>query len=97
MRAFQGTTIRFCDPRIEAWRSTWLDPLNGRARRFIGRSTGDSILLNRLDEDPQVHRPVVGADDVVARPNHYERDLCSGTVSTVSSWAFEKAIAPRAG
>lgn len=53
MRAFQGTTIRFCDPRIEAWRSTWLDPLNGRVRRSIGRSTGDSIVLDGLDEDPQ--------------------------------------------
>jgi len=53
MRAFHGTTIRFYNPRIEAWRSTRLDPLNGRVRRFIGRSIGDSILLDGLDQDPQ--------------------------------------------
>jgi hypothetical protein len=45
MRAFHGTTIRFYDPSIEAWRSTWLDPLNGRVRRFIGRPVGVTLLL----------------------------------------------------
>ena len=53
MRAFHGTTIRFYDRVIEAWRSTWIDPLNGRVRRFIGRSAGDSIVLDGLDDDPR--------------------------------------------
>jgi hypothetical protein len=52
MRAFHGTTIRFYDPRIGAWRSTWIDPLNGRVRRFVGRPVGDSIVLDGLDADP---------------------------------------------
>ena len=53
MRAFHGTTIRFYDPQIDAWRSTWLDPLNGRVRRFIGRPVGHTIVLEGLDEDPK--------------------------------------------
>jgi len=54
MRAFHGTTIRFYDPAIDAWRSTWLDPLNGRVRRFIGRpAPGGDIVLEGLDEDPR--------------------------------------------
>lgn len=53
MRAFHGTTIRFYDPVIGAWRSTWIDPLNSRVRRFIGRSEGDSIVLDGLDDDPR--------------------------------------------
>jgi hypothetical protein len=53
MRAFHGTTIRFYDPRLAAWRSTWLDPLNGRVRRFLGRPAGDTIVLDGLDEDPR--------------------------------------------
>jgi hypothetical protein len=53
MRAFHGTTIRFYDPRVDAWRSTWLDPLNGRVRRFLGRSVGGIIVLEGLGEDPQ--------------------------------------------
>lgn len=54
MRAFHGTTVRFYDPAIGAWRSTWLDPLNGRVRRFIGRLApcGD-IVLEGLDDDPR--------------------------------------------
>lgn len=53
MRGFHGTTIRFYDPRIGAWRSTWLDPLNGRVRRFVGRLVDNAIVLEGLDEDPR--------------------------------------------
>jgi hypothetical protein len=53
MRAFHGTTIRFYDSHIGAWRSTWIDPLNGRVRRFIGRMEGGIIVLDGLDEDPK--------------------------------------------
>ena len=53
MRAFHGTTIRFYDSQIGAWRSTWIDPLNGRVRRFIGRTEGGIIILDGLDEDPE--------------------------------------------
>jgi hypothetical protein len=53
MRAFHGTTIRFYDSQIGAWRSTWVDPLNGRVRRFIGRVENGVIVLDGLDEDPR--------------------------------------------
>ena len=53
MRGFHGTTIRFYDPQIGAWRSTWIDPLNGRVRRFIGRTESGAIVLDGLDEDPK--------------------------------------------
>ena len=35
--AFHGSAVRFYDPAIDAWRCTWIDPLMGRVRRFIGR------------------------------------------------------------
>jgi hypothetical protein len=53
IRAFHGTTIRFYDPHIGAWRSTWIDPLNARVRRFIGRFENGSIILDGLDDDPK--------------------------------------------
>ena len=52
--AFHGSTVRFYDEKIDAWRSTWVEPVNGRVRRFIGRLLdGDIVLLS--DEDaPQL-------------------------------------------
>jgi hypothetical protein len=52
--AFHGSTIRFFDPQIGAWRSTWVEPINGRVRRFIGRPAGDDIVLVSDDEEPQL-------------------------------------------
>jgi hypothetical protein len=48
--AFHGSTIRFYDPEIDAWRSTWIEPINARVRRFIGRPEGGDIVLVS-DED----------------------------------------------
>ena len=52
--AFHGSTIRFYDASIGAWRSTWIDPVNGRVRRFVGRPVGDEILLISDEDDPQL-------------------------------------------
>jgi hypothetical protein len=52
--AFHGSTIRFYDPAIGAWRSTWIEPVNGRVRRFIGRPAGGDIVLLSDEEDPQL-------------------------------------------
>ena len=51
LRPFYGTTLA-STPAIGAWRSTWIDPLNGRVRRFIGRPEGADIVLDGLDDDP---------------------------------------------
>lgn len=53
-RAFHGSTIRFYDPAIDAWRSTWIEPVNARVRRFIGRSVGGEIVLLSDEQDPQL-------------------------------------------
>ena len=50
--AFHGSTIRFYDPAIDAWRSTWIEPINGRVRRFIGRPEGDDIILLSDEDQP---------------------------------------------
>lgn len=52
--AFHGSTIRFYDAAIGAWRSTWIEPVNGRVRRFIGRPNGDEIVLVSDEDDPQL-------------------------------------------
>jgi hypothetical protein len=40
-----GTTIRFYDQKIDAWRSTWLSPLKGLIQTFIARKVNDEIVL----------------------------------------------------
>jgi hypothetical protein len=52
--AFHGSTIRFYDASIGAWRSTWVEPVNGRVRRFVGRPAGDEIVLVSDEEEPQL-------------------------------------------
>jgi len=52
--AFHGSTIRFYDPAIDAWRSTWIEPVNGRVRRFTGRPSGGDIVLLSDEENPQL-------------------------------------------
>jgi hypothetical protein len=52
--AFHGSTIRFYDSAIDAWRSTWIEPVNGRVRRFIGRADGSDIVLLSDEDDPQL-------------------------------------------
>lgn len=51
---FRGTTIRFYDRRLGAWRSTWIDPPNGRVRRFVGRPADDGIVLLSDEETPHL-------------------------------------------
>ena len=46
-----GTTVRFYDPKIDAWRSTWLSPLKGLVQTFIGRKVGDEIVLGLQNTD----------------------------------------------
>ena len=49
---FHGTTVRFYDRGIRAWRSTWIDPPNGRVRRFVGRPVDDDIELLSDEQEP---------------------------------------------
>ncbi len=51
---FFGTTIRFYDPSLDAWHSTWIDPPNGVVRRFIGRPVDQDIVLLSDEETPQL-------------------------------------------
>jgi hypothetical protein len=51
-----GTTIRFYDPRIDAWRSTWIGPAEGLVLPFIARPVGDEIVLEGSFEDDKLTR-----------------------------------------
>src|SRR5262249_13704700 len=41
----EGTTVRFYDPRIDAWHSVWISPNQGVVKTFIARRIRDEIVL----------------------------------------------------
>jgi hypothetical protein len=45
-----GATLRFFDPTIQAWRSTWIGPVRHLVRAFIARQVGDEIILEGSSE-----------------------------------------------
>ena len=50
-----GTTLRFYDPGIDAWRSTWHGPMHGVVIPFIARKVADEIVLqgrHAVDDRP---------------------------------------------
>jgi len=44
-----GMSVRFYDPQIEAWRSTWHGPVNRVVLSFIARQEGDDMILERTE------------------------------------------------
>lgn len=63
-----GVTLRFYDPRIEAWRSTWHGPVHGIVWPFIARRVDGEIVLERIGEDGELTHWVFG--DI--RPSSFE-------------------------
>ena len=41
-----GTTLRFYDPKIDAWHSVWISPVNLVVRQFVARQVGSEIVLD---------------------------------------------------
>jgi hypothetical protein len=45
-----GMSLRFYDPCVDAWRSTWISPVKGLVLPFLARPAGDDIVLEgRID------------------------------------------------
>src|SRR5919199_40845 len=51
VRSDYGTTIRFYDPAIDAWRIVYISPLQGELLTFVGRKVGDEIVLEGRDAE----------------------------------------------
>lgn len=45
-----GATMRFYDPEIQAWRSTWIGPVRRVVMPFVARPVGDEIVLEGMFE-----------------------------------------------
>jgi hypothetical protein len=40
-----GTTVRFYDSNIDAWRSVWVTPEGHEVKTFVGRKVSDEVVL----------------------------------------------------
>src|SRR5262245_50903090 len=47
-----GTTVRFYDPKIDAWRITWIDPIHGNVQTFIAKERGGEIVQDATGTEP---------------------------------------------
>jgi hypothetical protein len=45
-----GTSLRFYDSDINAWRSTWIGPVNSVIYTFIARRVDDRVILESTDD-----------------------------------------------
>jgi hypothetical protein len=41
-----GTTVRFYDPKVDAWHSIWISPMRGLVRKFLGKKVDNKIVLD---------------------------------------------------
>jgi hypothetical protein len=46
-----GTTLRLYDPKLDAWRVTWIDPATGYRAELVGRADGHAIVQEGSGSD----------------------------------------------
>jgi uncharacterized protein len=46
-----GTTVRFYDPTLQAWRIVWVNPVSGAVNSLTARREGDAIVQEGTDSD----------------------------------------------
>jgi hypothetical protein len=51
-----GTTLRVYDPKLDAWRITWINPVTGVETRLVGRRVGSQIIQTGSDADGRLVR-----------------------------------------
>lgn len=45
-----GTSIRFYDPELNVWQSTWIGPMHRVVRTFVARKLGSKVVLETTPE-----------------------------------------------
>lgn len=51
-----GTTLRVYDPKLDAWRVTWINPVSGVSNTLLGRRRGEDIVQEGQDMDGSLIR-----------------------------------------
>jgi hypothetical protein len=51
-----GTSLRFYDPKIDAWRSTWIGPMTGAVYTFVARGDHQRVTLESTADATKARR-----------------------------------------
>src|SRR5207244_9676252 len=58
-----GTTIRFYDPKLDAWHCTWISPSQGIVRTFLTRKVADEIVLEGTTKEGYPERWIFRSEE----------------------------------
>jgi hypothetical protein len=83
---FYGTSLRFYDPHIDAWKVFWIDPLKSVCFRMVGRAKGSEI-VNEGVETPELAR----AYDLPEKPAATVRWIFSDIAADSFRWRSERS------
>ncbi|ONI70973.1 hypothetical protein ALI144C_51375 [Actinosynnema sp. ALI-1.44] len=81
-----GMTVRFYDPRITAWRSTWIGPTSGYVQQFVARAVGDEIVLSGRQADGRSVRWIFSS---ITPTSYHWRNLVS---ADDTSWRLRQEM-----
>ncbi|WP_162914056.1 hypothetical protein [Taklimakanibacter lacteus] len=83
-----GTSLRFYDPAIEAWQSTWIGPMHHVVRTFIARRIGDEVVLETTQGE--VPRMRWSFADIGAESFAWRNELWTG-----NGWRVQQTFAAK--
>lgn len=64
-----GTSVRFYEPSLQAWRSTWIGPMHDMVQTFLAQRDGDNIVLATKPQTEGALRWVFS--DITAQEFHW--------------------------
>ena len=83
-----GTSLRFYDPALKAWQSTWIGPMHQVVRTFIARKIGEQIILETTEgETPRMRWSF---SDIQANSFSWRNELWTG-----SAWRTQQTFVAR--
>jgi hypothetical protein len=90
-----GTSIRFYDPSITAWRSTWMGPRRGVVLQLLAREIGEEIVLEGRDAEGNALRWIFGG--ICADSFSWRNEIAcpGGPFAVTQTFRAKRVIAPQ--
>jgi hypothetical protein len=87
-----GTTIRFYDPKINAWRCTWVAPPDGAVITLLGRQVGQEIVLETKTKEGYPDRWIFSEITRQSFHWHSQKSLDGGKTWVITENVYAKRM-----